>query len=242
MENSISQMPVTENDKMVGSLSENDLLHALLENITKDKQKEIIGLAIAAYERSVVADLSPYQQFLRGDETSLTENEISGLELFFGKAECYKCHNGPALNSMEFHALGFPDLSGADIIGEYSESAAKGRGGFTKKASDDYKFKVPQLYNLEQARFFGHGSSFNSIEEVVRYKNAGKVANAAVPASQISNDFRPLNLTEKEINHLVEFIENGLTDPDLRRYEPSYLPSGNCFPNNDSLSKMQICQ
>ncbi len=34
----ISQMPVTENDKIVGSLSENDLLHALLENITKDKK------------------------------------------------------------------------------------------------------------------------------------------------------------------------------------------------------------
>ena len=34
----ISQMPVTENDKIVGSLSENDLLHALLENVTKDKK------------------------------------------------------------------------------------------------------------------------------------------------------------------------------------------------------------
>ena len=34
----ISQMPVTENNKIVGSLSENDLLHALLENVTKDKK------------------------------------------------------------------------------------------------------------------------------------------------------------------------------------------------------------
>ena len=36
-ENAISQMPVTDNGKIVGSLTENDLLHALLENITKSK-------------------------------------------------------------------------------------------------------------------------------------------------------------------------------------------------------------
>jgi len=121
------------------------------QSLSEEKQKEYIGLAIAAYERTVVADMSPYQRYLAGDESSLSENEINGMELFFGKAECYTCHNGPALNSMTFHALGFPDLQGADIIGDYNEDAAKGRGGFTKVPSDNYKFKVPQLYNLEQA-------------------------------------------------------------------------------------------
>ena len=32
--------------------------------------------------------------------------------------------------------------------------ASKGRGGFTKNAADEYKFKTPQLYNLKDHNFF----------------------------------------------------------------------------------------
>jgi len=223
------------------SLFEKAFPNKALESISEEDAIEIIGLAIAAYERTVVSDLAPYQQYLSGDETSLSKEELEGMKLFFGKAECYTCHNGPALNSMKFYALGMNDLTGGDIIDLKDVNANKGRGGFTKNSIDDYKFKVPQLYNLKEAAFFGHGASFNSIEELIAYKNTGVSENANVPESQIAPGFKPLNLTDKEVEQLVAFIENGLSDPDLRRYEPIFLPSGNCFPNNDPKSKSQIC-
>lgn len=223
------------------SLFQNAFPSIDITTVSEDKAKEIIGLAIAAYERTVVSDLAPFQQYISGDESSLANEELEGMKLFFGKAECYTCHNGPALNSMKFYALGMNDLAGADIIDLKDANAAKGRGGFTKNPTDDYKFKVPQLYNLKDAAFYGHGATFNSIEELIAYKNTGVAENAKVPASQLAPGFKPLNLSKEEIEQLVAFIENGLSDPDLRRYEPIYLPSGNCFPNNDPLSKSQIC-
>jgi cytochrome c peroxidase len=35
-------------------------------------------------------------------------------------------------------------------------------------------------------------------------------------------------------------LENGLYDPDLERYAPAYILSGNCFPNNDSQSRIDL--
>lgn len=213
-------------------------------NITEDKlfTTQNIGLAIAAYERSLLANQSPYQYWLNGDESALTDQQKKGMNLFFDKANCYQCHNGPSLSSMEFYALGMDNLEGSSIIpAGGAAGAALGRGGFTNNATDNYKFKVPQLYNLSDARFFGHGASFTSIKEIIEYKNEAKKSNSDVPDSQLASYFKPLNLTAQEIEALTDFIENGLYDPNLERYLPNALPSGNCFPNNDSLSKQQLC-
>jgi len=203
------------------------------------------GLAIAAYERTLLANQAPFQQWLKGDLNAMSDQQKNGALVFFDNG-CVSCHNGPALNSMEFHAFGFNDLftgsyGGAEVINvDASAKEHKGRGGFTQVAADEFKFKVPQLYNLKDSRFYGHGSSFEDLESLVRYKVNGIPQNPNVPASQISSSFIDLNLTELEIADLVEFLENGLYDPNLSRYLPSALPSGNCFPNNDALSRVDL--
>lgn len=199
---------------------------------------QFIGLAIAAFERSVLSNEAPFQRWLRGEYTALTDAQKRGALIFFDKGGCVSCHNGPALSSMNFYALGLNDLVGTDIVrSDPADNAHKGRGGFTGKAEDDYKFKVPQLYNLRDVEFFGHGGTLRSVEAVVRYKNAGLPENSNVPVAQLSDQFKPLGLSEQEIKDLTNFIENGLHDASLNRYEPSSLPSGMCFPNNDSLSR-----
>ncbi len=201
------------------------------------------GLAIAAYERTLLANQAPFQQWLKGNKAVLTEQEKRGAILFFTKAECASCHQGPALNAMEFHAIGVKDL--IDCPEEVfrtgpQDSANLGRGSFTKLASDNYKFKVPQLYNLSDSPFYGHGSSFRSIAAVVRYKNEGIAENANVPTSQLADEFQPLGLSQAEIDDITAFLDNGLRDPNLKRFEPTSIPSGNCFPNNDPTSRIQL--
>lgn len=200
------------------------------------------GLAIAAYERTVLATEAPFQQWINGDRAALSENEKRGAIVFFGKGECYQCHNGPALSSMDFYALGMPDLDGP---GTYStnfedQTINLGRGGFTDNPSDNYKFKVPQLYNLIQSKFYGHGGTFRSVEDVIKYKNEAVSVNSEVPESQLAEEFHPLNLTEQEIEDLAAFIEYGLYDRNLGRYVPDAIPSGYCFPNNDYRSAQQF--
>jgi len=203
--------------------------------------RENAGLAIAAYERTLLPNQAPFQAWLAGNFQAMTDQQKQGALLFFGKAKCVGCHTGPALNCMQFHALGMPDLLGSGIYGSGQEKAEHlGRGGFTGNAEDNFKFKVPQLYNLKDNPFYGHGGTFTSVREVIEYKNEGYAGNSAVDVNQLSAQFKPLDLTDDEVTALVEFVEGALYDEELVRYLPTSLPSGACFPNSDPKSRQDL--
>lgn len=202
--------------------------------------REYAGLAIGAYERTLLSNEAPFQKWLNGDQSAMGDAEKRGALLFFGKAECSSCHTGPTLNKMEFYALGMNDLRVLPNIFQIKDEDHKGRADFTGLPADMYKFKVPQLYNLKDSPFFGHGASFNTVREVVEYKNKGVTENSVVSATQIASEFKPLGLSEEEITDLTAFLETSLYDANLNRYVPAALPSGQCFPNNDAQSKIDL--
>lgn len=195
------------------------------------------GKAIAAFERTVLANRSPFQLWLRGDVSAMGEAEYRGAELFFGKAGCSGCHQGPALSSRPgasedemFFAIGFADLDTSDprIHGSVPVATSKGRGGFTGLRSQEYQFKIPQLYNLADFSFFGHGASFSSIRELLVYKNqAFPQTFASLP--NLDYRFVPLGLSATEMYDLEKFLTDALYDPDLERYQPDTAPSGECL-------------
>lgn len=230
------------NEDIVDSLGYRQLFDAAFPDRTGAERYDLTaaGLAIAAYERTLLANEAPFQRYLRGNTNALTQDELRGATLFFGKADCVSCHSGPALSSMSFHALGMSDL--VDCPEETFRTTPDnienlGRGGFTLRAEDNYRFKTPQLYSTSRSPFYGHGASFRSLREVVAYKNEAVAQNSRVPAESLSPQFRPLNLTDEEIDQLTAFLEKGLDDARLRRYVPTALPSGACFPNADPDSR-----
>ncbi|MEE9335753.1 MAG: cytochrome c peroxidase [Granulosicoccaceae bacterium] len=201
-------------------------------DITEDAAK-----AIASYVRTILTNQAPFQQWLRGDTQALNETELQGAVLFFGDAGCSSCHQGPALSTVEnahehemFSAVGFADFdtSQNNIHGEIPASVGLGRGGFTLNETDNYKFKIPQLYNLADSTVLGHGASFSSIREVIKYKNDAVPQNTDA-ASNLDQRFVPLGLSIQDISQLTTFLTTALHDPKLNRYEPAYVPSGACI-------------
>ena len=191
-----------------------------------------VAKAIASFERTVFANKAPFQQWLRGDSEAMNESELAGANLFFGKAGCSACHQGPALSSRVgageselFFAVGFADFDNNKVAihGTIEENARLGRGGFTNNPAQNYQFKVPQLYNLADSTVFGHGASFNSIKAVVEYKNKAIPQNdLALP--NLDERFQPLNLSIREVNELTTFLSTALHDNELSRYAPVQLP------------------
>ena len=204
------------------------------------------GLAIAAYERTLLANQAPFQRWLNGEQDAMNALEKEGALVFFGKGNCASCHTGPALNSMEFHAIGLGNLDDCpeEVFLTPSDAVEHlGRGGFTNRPEDMFKFKVPQLYNLKDSPFYGHGGTLRSLREVVAYKNEAAPQNLDVPAAQLADDFTPLGLTEREVDAITAFLETALYDPSLERYVPEGLPTGLCFPNADEQSMQDLgCQ
>lgn len=200
------------------------------------------SFAISAYLRTLLTNQAPFQEWLKGNTEAITAQEKRGAALFYSKAGCYRCHQGPALSATEFHAIGVNDL--CDIPGSLAtginDIRNMGRGGFTLRVHDMYQFKIPGIYNLSDSPFYFHGSSKNSLREVVEYFNEGIPENTRVPQSQISPFFHPLNLTEYEMDDLVAFLENALRDPALERYVPEQVLSNSCFPNNDPSSRLDL--
>lgn len=209
---------------------------------------EDASLAVAAFERTILANQAPFQLWLAGDDAAMSDQELEGALLFFGDAGCSSCHTGPALSSEVgasedevFMSIGFADFdpNNPAVTGGVGEADSKGRGGFTGEEADNYKFKVPQLYNLADTNVFGHGASFTSVRDVVAYKNAG-IAQKVLPAGTIDARFQPLGLSDEEVDAITAFLESALYDPNLSRYAPDSLPSGNCFPVNDDIAKIDL--
>lgn len=52
------------------------------------------GLSIQLYESLLVSDDTPYDRYVEGNSSALTNQQKQGLDLFFGKAKCANCHKG----------------------------------------------------------------------------------------------------------------------------------------------------
>ena len=74
----------------------------------------------------------------------MTDDEIAGLRLFIGRANCTQCHNGPLLTNNEFHNTGVPPrpelpldrgrLTGATAVAGVTSSTAAA-GGATRASA-----------------------------------------------------------------------------------------------------------
>ncbi len=201
-----------------------------------------VSLAISAYLRSLTTTEAPFQKWLQGDMDAMSVSEKRGAMVFFSKANCTSCHTSPAFSAVKFFAVGANNLDDLVSFREEPELAKKnlGRGGFTGRDEDMFKFKVPTLYNLQGTPFYFHGSSKQSLEEVVEYFDKAIPENPDVPDSQIATEFRPLGLTDQEKADLVSFLKFSLQDPTVEKFMPAALPSGRCFPNADAQSKREI--
>ena len=169
----------------------------------------------------------------------MSEQEKRGALLFFSKANCTSCHAGPAFSDTRFFAVGANNLDVLPSFVDPPRAANKnfGRGFFTGNKEDLHKFKVPTLYNLTGTPFYFHGSSQRNLRDVVEYFNKAIPENTNVPEENLAANFRPLGLTSSEVDDITAFLANALDDPNVARYKPEYLLSGNCFPNNDAVSR-----
>lgn len=216
------------------------------EDFVNNHPEEAYSFAISAYIRSIYAFDAPFQRWLKGDSDALSYDQKLGAELFFGKAGCAKCHNQPNLGGNSFEVLGTKDLyeSHPDALRTGpADRRNLGRGGFTGLNQHMRAFKVPQLYNTSDYATFFHGSSKYSLEEVIDYKLAA-VQEIDDNSISLSPKFTPVSLTQEERSALIDFVRNGLYDPNISwRHTPEFILSGNCFPNNDSFSNYTLeCQ
>ncbi|MGR8953066.1 MAG: cytochrome c peroxidase [Gammaproteobacteria bacterium] len=127
--------------------------------------KTTVTAAIAAFEETLVTPNARFDQYLRGNQDILTDDEKEGYAMF--KTNCASCHFGPALGGLSFEKLGVKQdyfkLRGSPLT-----EADNGRFNVTKDEKDRHVFKVPVLRNIELTHPYFHDGSVDNLTEAVR--------------------------------------------------------------------------
>ena len=205
--------------------------------------------AIAAFQTAALMKTdSPFDRYLRRDDNALSVAEKQGGILFFTRARCASCHNGPFLGGQSFSNSGVPQLGPGVGRGAPLDL---GRGELPNNDFYRLAFRVPPLRNVELTAPYFHNGTFATLESVVAHYNDVPTSlrnfNPATLPAAVQSSYHgdqatiddilktleftlrtPLQLTEAERGQLVAFLKS-LTDPsarDLSGIVPASVPSG----------------
>ena len=169
-----------------------------------------VDRALAAFQRTLVSDNSPFDRYAAGDFDALTPSQRRGLALFrSGATRCFECHTAPTFASDTFRVIG---VTGDD----------PGRAAISDDGSPG-AFKVPTLRNVALTAPYMHNGSLSTLEAVVDfYAQGGDRAHGAENVDVFVNGF---DLTGQERADLVAFL-SALTDESRLPSIPESLPSG----------------
>jgi len=144
-----------------------EVLLSIPEYVTEFKQvfgKEVLDIdqvteAIAEFEKTLVTPNSRFDQWLLGNKSALTTEELSGYQLFKDSG-CVACHNGSAVGGSSFEKMG--------VIKAYqTANPAEGLSAVTGKDEDRFKFKVPTLRNVELTYPYFHDGEAQTLSQAV---------------------------------------------------------------------------
>lgn len=160
---------------------------------TEEFTLDEVAKAIATFERTVVSGDSPYDKYKAGQKSAMTASQVRGMDVYFNKAKCDKCHEGPNFTLNSFHNLG---------VGQDKANPDEGRYAVTKNPADFGAFKTPTLREIEHTGPYMHDGSLKTLEEVVDYYDKG-----GIPNKNLDPEMKKLNLTATEKTDLVAFLK-----------------------------------
>lgn len=177
-------------EQAVSRISAIDAYQAEFKKVFGDEgvSARTIPLAIATYERTIVSGEAPFDRWISGDKTAISEDAKRGFDVFTGKANCAACHTGWNFTDNGFHDIGLP---GKDI----------GRGEWVTVQSMQHAFKTPTLRDVDRRGPYMHDGSLVTLADVIdQYDHGG------VERPSLANEVRPLHLTTTEKQELLAFL------------------------------------
>lgn len=142
--------------------------------------------AIEAFEATLLTPDAPFDQYLRGDEKALSDEEERGLGVFMDKG-CAGCHSGINVGGNGYYPFGVVEKPGAELL----PPEDKGRFEVTQTATDKYVFRAPPLRNVVLTPPYFHTGKVWDLRQAV----------AIMGSTQLGSE-----LTDEEVTAIVTFL------------------------------------
>jgi uncharacterized protein (TIGR03437 family) len=205
------------------------------------------GLAVQAYESTLVSDDSKFDRFADGQSSALSNNEISGMLLFIGRTGCSTCHagaeftlashsgvngNDPLKSGREtgYFYIGVRPINEDIGLGALDDLGKPLSGTFPADGSPGSargRIKTPGLRNVEFTGPYFHDGGQATLEQVMEFYNRG---GDFAPNASNGPNIRTLQLSPQDQADVVAFMK-ALTDDRVRFERAPFDHPELCVPN-----------
>lgn len=224
------------------------------------------GLAIQLYEATLVADHSPYDQFMDGNPNAISAQAILGVDLFRSqtRGQCITCHEGAELTGASVRQVrvsptrirdgqamdrGFNNIGVLETLQDLSLGAKDDLGNWlstvkrltpppTEPIVVDGAFKVPGLRNVElTAPYFHNGGQVDLPAVIEFYDRAGDAHEGMVTLDGTQIELMSIiGFTPEEKAAMLAFLLS-LTDERVRFQQAPFDHPQLFIPNGPGLPR-----
>ncbi len=158
-----------------------------------------IAFAVASYQRTLVADQTPWDRYQAGELDALSQSAVYGWNSF-QSLRCVNCHEPPIFSNNDFLNIGLRRT-------EYD----LGRQAVTGEPEDAGEMKVPTLRNVALRKRFMHTGEFSGLGAAIGFYVSPTALEGRdeIPGAGVYN----FSLGEIIQYDLLSFLETALTDP-----------------------------
>ena len=209
----------------------NNIQQTLAQRFASDEQigprlAQVYGKAKSAVAFSEVADA--LSQFIRHEfrmrpttferfvfeEGPITNAQLAGGILFYGRGRCASCHTGPYFTDFAFHSVAFPQAG----FGKNGFGIDEGRYNATLDPRDRFLFRTPPLHNVMRTAPYSHSGSVSTLDQAIiahfdplrlvdtRSMTVRERSDLYVRLGTASRETLPSALTDREVGQLVAFL------------------------------------
>jgi len=146
------------------------------DGVTRENIKD----ALLSFEFSLVTPNSPFDQYLKGDNTALTAAELNGYKLFKSYG-CITCHQGTNIGGnfvLRLDKLGVP-------FGNFNSTRVRLRGKIKQ-------IRVPSLRNVAVTAPYFHDGSATTLHQAV---------------SRMLDEYLGIGIKDEDISQIVSFLK-----------------------------------
>lgn len=165
----------------------------------RDFDAYVLTRSLAAYQRSLQSENTPFDRYLKGDKAAISEQAVRGWHLFSQKLYCVQCHVPPHFTNFKTENNG--------LYTSYHDKEDKGRFRIHGDTADIGHFKVPTLRNIGRTAPYMHDGSMRTLTEVIQH-----YAKGANGHPNQNRQITPFHLSKQDERDLLAFLES-LNDP-----------------------------